>query len=813
MRLNPAYHAILEYKKLSHSFNVQFCQDQEGASYCMIHLAPENTALTMAGKIYQPEKAKVPHISIYQYYKPSEKGGFSVFHYTWYGFIEEGGGSTKVVLHVYFSQVGQYLYCQLKNQESAEVIQPISAKEEKLIQRYAKEGSESVLDQILAHITGRYSTVNKLVDDYLSQLDDISQHLNTQFPKYNNIAELCIAAMQQKDLWSFGRVDKRTKLLSHILSITKEKQRENRHKKNKKGSGFYSQKMPREQEQKVQEQQQPDKEENRQNLVPEFQQELTKVEKELIENEQQTKISDVEKVIATLSLLNKKINLIQCNPHPSTIDKLIKGFQQINDQYKTIRLLFEKKALEGDIEAIKSLGPFISMVDISFFASLLCVGNVDICRYMVQEFCQCLSYLNYCAVGSKPDKVEETYTLLQQVLVRHDSPLLLEMLLQNGANPNFQGVSSRGLLSLSIFLKKEEFVRVLLENGADPNPKSSVTHHNRFALPDLKCLTTDELQKIMRQAQRASRTKQADFSFSNDTVPLFEAISTRNRRIIALLLEYGASVTRRCDHRFDALGHETCSEKYFPDLEIIKLLSRYGADINVLQGEGENLTTALTFACQRGDLNSVKCLIELGGDPNQPTPAKAQRFDKNNKNSYVVFDLPVTAFLKAVLKGHSDIVIFLMKQDQQPISFKTMAMTIAFLIRVELEVDAAFHVIFQASPMGAMILNTLRGRYNQDTVDAVVKDAYQQGQQYFRKNNYDLALVYFLVGLFFGRKESYLSGLYNLANCYKKVGEAKVAVRLFAACIEYAPESQIGGFAVKQLEGLLPSESAIIKPS
>ena len=379
MPLNPAYQAAQELQK---KLAPKFCPNKEEALYCILPLLPKNTVLTMAGTIYQPERT--PHISIYQYYKKSEAHGLSVFHYTWYGFVEENNARNQVVLHVYFDKVGRCLYSQLKNQKSKEVIQNISTTEEKAIQKHAKESSQGVLGILLQHISASYCAADADVNRYLSQLEELSKNITSQLLKYKNVANLCIAAMQQKNIWTFGSVDLRSELLINIVAVA-EKKLNSQQKQNTKGHGFYSPapKKQTKQEQKTQEQEQPDIEKNSQkqksqnknvtseSLALDFHQKLAKMDKEIDDNEQNTEITEAQRALVKLDLLNKKFSWIQGNTAPFLENELIKALQRINSQHKTINLLFREKAYEGNIEAITSLRPFISGIDFCFFAELL----------------------------------------------------------------------------------------------------------------------------------------------------------------------------------------------------------------------------------------------------------------------------------------------------------------------------------------------------------------------------------------------------------------------------------------------------------
>ena len=508
----------------------------------MIHLTQENKVLTIAGKIYQPKS--VPHLSIYQMYNNNEANGLSVFHYTSYGFVEEN----PVVLHAYFDRVGRYLYCQLKNTETNKPIE-ISTAEKKAIEKLAKAASQDVLNNLLQHIAMSYANAEQLVNEQLSQLDNLSQHLKTQLPKYKQIANLCIEAMQQKDLWTFGSMDSRAKLLEDIVKTVEEKYK-NELKQNNKKPGFYSPAKTEKIEMEPKKRQLKNKKKMSELLNPELLQQLTEVDNKV---NQLSKILDAESALVTLDLLNTKFTiLMQGNTSSFLETELIKVMQQINGQHTAIKLLFREKAYAGDLEAITCLRPFISRVDIIFFAELLGIGNLALCQYLLQSFDECLFYLNRCSLGLPSGRPEESITLLQHVYLFQNSLPFLEMLLQNGADPNNYGVTSQshnGLLHLYILKQNEDFVRLLLEHGADPNPM--------ICDMESRMLTLNPQTHYSFSALRKLKNKQPDFVFSSDSQPLHTAIITRNINIITLLLESGALVTKQPNMTQDAIGWET----------------------------------------------------------------------------------------------------------------------------------------------------------------------------------------------------------------------------------------------------------------
>ncbi|MBA2709396.1 MAG: tetratricopeptide repeat protein [Tatlockia sp.] len=812
LRLNPAYYAVetLLKNKIQYFTQSQFHKNQKGVSYCTVPLPQEEIVFSIQGKSFKPLNA--PHISIYQYYKKNESRGLSVFHFTWYG----QSSDNHIVLHVYFDRVGRYLYSQAKKQGFNEKIS-ITLEEEQVIQKFSQVTTKPFFDNILLHITGSYSSTEKLVGEYLIELDNLSKNIKTQFPKYKLLAEKCIKTMEEKDLWTFGSKDPRLNLLKDIVVLTSE----NWHSQKNNTQGFYSKNT----KSKIKIENPPDNKNpqpkkltSKNEILPaNLIGELNSLDDQIIETKN-SQLREYEKILTTLALLNRKFStLSKGSTIPFIENQLIKVLQQINSHYKNIASLFKEEALKGNLEAVKTLRPFIFNVDIFFLAELLEVGDVELCKFVVQEFDECIFYLNCIALGysgnkanksitavsraNTPNILNSSYTLLQRVFIIHKSPRLLEMLLQNGANPNFHGASEqqKGLLYLAVSMEKENFVQMLLENGAETNPDTSDSSVRSLSFTNRNMSSATALSKSIRDVQK----KNPICSYSNEFIPLQMAIETRNKKIIALLLQFGASVTKKDKLNFDAIGYETCHVKHLPDLEIVSLLVKSGADINSIQGdfESNSLSTPLMFACQRNDINAVKGLIELGANPNQLV---LNNLMKNNKINFE----KLTPFHKAIYKGHNEISYFLLEQQKQPLSYDTLAMTIGFSFKNQKEIQFETETGNPALILTPMIVEIINRLFECDEEQRItgLTLAYKQGELHFKEKNYEQALTYFYVYLIFGGKEQRDSAYYNLASCYKNNGQKDNAIMLYKICIERAPGSSISVYAECQLNKLIASK-------
>ncbi|MBA2657880.1 MAG: ankyrin repeat domain-containing protein [Tatlockia sp.] len=794
MRLNPAYKAIVILnQKSSISYKPIFIVNKN-IKYCVIDLLKNDSSLQIAGKDYQATKC--PHISIYEFYKPSEANGLSVFHYTWYGVRKENGINVSVVLHVYFDSVGRYRNCQLKNQDTLEIIKPISTAEEKTIQQHAQARSSEFFETILHFITQNFKSTKASVDDYLIKLDSLSEHLPAQFAKYKHTAKLCKDAMKQVDMWSFSHSDPRAALLDDLVNLFEEniaiesKQNNNR---------FYTPSKKQIQQKKEQPQIEIKSIQSKSFSTPEDKQflkeKIQQLDDEINSNASNDKILESEQTLVALKLLGEKFRLLTHLRSESTIEnKLIAVLQQINHLHVKTEKLFEKYALASNLEAIKSLRPYISWFNPMLFHQILNVGKVEICQYIVQSFDECIFYLNFCAFGSLAS-LTQAQTFLYWVYCAHEDPALLKMLLENGANPNFYGVtrkSEQGILTLAIHHQRENFIKILLENGAEPNPESGQVSVKKLQFSPIN-------SQSFSKAIRKSKNNKPDFESITDSSPLQLAINSRNKNIIALLLQHGASVNKKDLENVSAIGHETCAKHYHPDLEIIKMLVDKGADINEFHGLTTDSPTPLAFACQRNDLSIIKGLINLGANPNQQIQCKALLDDKP-------FFLSITPFLKAAMRNNQDIVHYLLEQTQQPVSFLTAAMTVAFMFKNGARSlglsDNCIRWINPTDPLFDPLCLAIMDKFDENTVNANVLTAYAQGKKDYSAGQYDQALHSFYLCLMFCLPELRANVSYSMGLCYKKLEKIEMAKLFFEACIMDKPTPTIKELVQKHLNEL-----------
>lgn len=808
LRLNPAYLAVEELHKNKKLITIPaFLKAKNQALYCIFTLQAQDITLSLAGKKYQSEK--ISHLSIYQYYKQSETKGLSVYHFTWYGIsVDENGQKTSVTLHAYFDRNGRYRYSQLKNNENKQAMQGISAIEEKIIQQFAQSSSISLMDNINTYILRNYIAAEKDIHQYLGQLETISKRIKSQLPKYKQVAEKCIAAMHTANRWNFGDSDPRENLL---IDIIKHVEMDILNDKNTISSlGLYSR-------EKEKQPSQPDtnpkinKRQPVQAINQELEKELKLLDDEISVSTNNSIITEVEKSLITLSLLEKKNSLLMKNTLSSHMQiQMIDVLSKIHNLQDMMATLFEKAAFENDIVSMKKLRPHVRLIDFIFFYKLIEKGNVEVCQYIVENYNECVYYMNntacttYDAVVDKKTDLENALTAVQLTL-RQDSPLLLEMLLKHGANPDYYGPTSenyKSILIMSIVLGKEDFVRVILENGGNPNPETGkVAAH----IADITGLIQDDMTKINKHITNTLK-KSPIYKNNNDENPLRVAISTRNINIISLLLENGASVTKMDEMNYDAMGWETCCEYRPPNIEIVKLLIKYGANINAVYN---NSLTPLYFSCQKNRLQAVKELTQLGADPNIAVLCKGKRMDNGNT---VIIEEYLTPFQKAYYKNHNEIVEYLFNQNYQPLSFTTFAMVCAFHVKTiaytDLIIDdKTMEFTFRDKSNSIIQLFYIANMfYMEHNRGKEIEDCYEEGKKYFKQKKYEQALNYFYTTFLFTIKNEYqLSAINYIACCYQRTNESELARKFFSVCVNHSPQTTIGQYALKQLEILQPA--------
>ncbi|MDD2710955.1 MAG: ankyrin repeat domain-containing protein [Verrucomicrobiae bacterium] len=255
----------------------------------------------------------------------------------------------------------------------------------------------------------------------------------------------------------------------------------------------------------------------------------------------------------------------------------------------------------------------------------------------------------------------------------HGHAAAVQALLKAGANPNLPDREGQSPLMLAALNSSAEITESLLAGGADPDLTdkngstalmAALTKKNVHAA----ALILKKTKNVNQQAARAGRYTALMFAAMNGTP-----------EIVTQLLERGADVNIRADQNVTALML-SCLHKRS---DLVKLLIARGADLNLKENLNEN--TALLTAINKGDLESVKLLLEAGADPNlgskdgftplmlaaqngQDAMAQALIEKKANPDTGASGGkrAGLTALMVAAVKGHANIAQMLLAAGANP---------------------------------------------------------------------------------------------------------------------------------------------------
>ncbi|XP_034949608.1 ankyrin-1-like [Chelonus insularis] len=174
-------------------------------------------------------------------------------------------------------------------------------------------------------------------------------------------------------------------------------------------------------------------------------------------------------------------------------------------------------------------------------------------------------------------------------------------------NPETQSRIGRTPLLEACHHGNNEAVKVLLENHANPN---AMDWFGRTALHfscERKHKTTSSIIQLL--LEHNAYTEAVNWV---GRTPLFVACLKGNNEAVKILLENHANPNVR-DRNGETALHLICSWESKTNLQIIKLLLKYNADIEAMDDRG---WTPLITACSIGNAEVVKCLLEHHANPN-----------------------------------------------------------------------------------------------------------------------------------------------------------------------------------------------------
>jgi len=506
--------------------------NQAAASYYALRLPEEakQWVLRLGDVVYRAnsDPTRVPHLSVYENFKPSERFGKSVFHLTWYGVgqqavdsgllsaaagVQEVFEECQVIVRVYFGQTGDYLYSQVislsgrperggaaaaaaasaATAASDEIV--LAPQETALLRRHAVQCASPLMTEILQFVNQQADDAAVKVRTSLSALEGIRAPQGMQRNKYIQIARTCIAEIKSLSQWRFEGTDPRLNWLQAVVSGLSGQQQIHAAQVAAASPALFSasdegdasaaapvsvavpkasqRPKPKGAKTKGKAQRRAQAKAAAKRQANELGRSLRAVETELEALEADSTIDDVDKALQKLNLFERQVNIIVSHNFAGDSVKINAVFKSLREQQEHVQFLFMKKALDNDLSAVKKLTPFVPDIEALFFIKLVFdVGDIPLITHVIDHFPQVMIFLNNYAVGVGDSEDQTEYKpIMMHLLDKDDSLDLFAMLLERGANPNVTSVSDmrtgHTLLDEAVRKKLTQHVRLLLLHGAD----------------------------------------------------------------------------------------------------------------------------------------------------------------------------------------------------------------------------------------------------------------------------------------------------------------------------------------------------------
>jgi len=190
---------------------------------------------------------------------------------------------------------------------------------------------------------------------------------------------------------------------------------------------------------------------------------------------------------------------------------------------------------------------------------------------------------------------------------------IVRLLLDNGANPNVIGtVSSDHPLTNAIEKGNLEMVKLLIDKGANVNARNSIG-----SSPLRSAISEGNIEMVKLLVDRGVNINNSD----RYGTPFPAAAQAQNIELLRFLLERGANINGRCHNTLNlgvqvndrtALHHAVSTER----MDIVKFLVENGINVNARDSQGRS---ALNIALEKGNMNIHAYLIANGAMEFEPT--------------------------------------------------------------------------------------------------------------------------------------------------------------------------------------------------
>lgn len=209
-------------------------------------------------------------------------------------------------------------------------------------------------------------------------------------------------------------------------------------------------------------------------------------------------------------------------------------------------------------------------------------------------------------------------TLIHQAILENSSEVIC-FLIKHGVNVDYPNMNGMSPLTVALLNGSKDAVKLLLANGANPNPS---VKWNNMGLLELALTLHDFDSSILLVEHNADVNAKISTKTRYSTVlstALMLTLTSHQKwqQLATLMIEKGANICS--DDYFDCPLRTAIAIAYsHKDKTFLEFLLRKGANINqVLKTSVHDYTTPLILAIEEfGDLSSIKFLVESGAKPN-----------------------------------------------------------------------------------------------------------------------------------------------------------------------------------------------------
>lgn len=810
MRANPVFSAAQELKN-DKKLKPQILNDYLNTRYCLIEFPSQPLQFILDGLTYQSDGSS--HLSAYEQYHIGEKYAKTAYHFTWYGKASE----KRIVIHVYFNSAQMYLYTSATDRDSKENLSIyLLPNEISKLRLYCDRVANGAVNRIYRQLQKQYQEASDKSSDLMNQLAKAFSPNKIQSERYLRLARDTLSAIKEKDRWSFGKSDPQGRLLAGLIERLESKEnivptslntspalykRSNETKK----SNVVSKKKKIKQKPKNKGSKKP----LTTGLPFEVEKELHQVDIKFKEiEESKTNISEI--IVDQYRYLEKRLEEQRQSTNPLDFEFEFNLYYRLSRQQDIISQAFHKALGEGDDETVRLLSEYVDHIkDYSVLKSMLRKNNVSLCRFIFENYSESITYFNFIVFIEKSkekDVPDFYYSHLILVLFMPNSLELFTLMLECGVNCHIDPGLTISTLDHAVLEQKYGHVKALLDHGVDPNPNYDqvkpimISCNNSGSFEKQMALLEQSPQQLMNSSQSVIPS-----AVSYEGSPLPRAALSGDVRITRLLLEYHAPVDEVVNG-FNILGVVCCTKNHKPSSDMIRLLVEFGANINFLQTRSstQQKYTCLSYVAEKGDLELVKLLMELGADPNViiTLPMECEAKD-------VMCEL--SALFTAVIKDQLDVVSYLLDQGIKSINLDHVVLTFSLLV-VQSVSSLSFandenekcilKIRLQENGKREKICHLLQNTvYQSAGVAEAISKMMERGNKYYQNKDYFNALIYFFPGVFFMDGAVRHKAIYNCGCCLYILKEYDNALKFFkAACENISIDPETFGKAKNMLK-------------